>query len=387
MAEPANGVDVPVHADTPDPEVYFRENDGGEVDEQGQGDANVRNDYRDRGADMYPREIDDRDENREFRDREPELRDFRANPNEPSRFPINQLPGYAISATTIKPEPYNGRESWEEYISHFENCAELGRWSDADKVLLLSASLRGQARTFYISLTTVEKKSYYLLVKNLEQRFGNARHQNRWLSRFETRTRQPNESIATFGDDLRQMAQKAYSNLDCIAQEVLALNQLYKNISLEMKCRCIDKECRTVTEAVDLIERYEALLGENNDKKRGNIRQVAENKKYPSPTVRFENPTNNPSNDEIVKQLTDRVQKLEQGQGYSKRVCYNCNSPDHFYRNCPLNRKQTGQNQNMVQNQNWQRNTPYYQRQTNNGPRQNQGNENPSAQQAGARRN
>jgi hypothetical protein len=69
--------------------------------------------------------------------------------------------------------------------------------------------------------------------------------------------------IATFGDDLRQMAQKAYSNLDTRAQEVLALNQLYKNISLEMKCRCIDKECHSVTEAVDLVERYEALLSPN----------------------------------------------------------------------------------------------------------------------------
>jgi hypothetical protein len=31
----------------------------------------------------------------------------------------------------------------------------------------------------------------------------------------------------------------------------LALNQLFKIISLEMKCRCIDKECQTIAEAVD----------------------------------------------------------------------------------------------------------------------------------------
>ena len=74
------------------------------------------------------------------------------------------------------------------------------------------------------------------------------------------------------------MAQKAYSNLDTRAQEVLALNQLYKNISLEKKFRCIDKECHSVTEAVDLIERYEALLGESSDRKRGNVRQVMETK-------------------------------------------------------------------------------------------------------------
>ena len=71
------------------------------------------------------------------------------------------------------------------------------------------------------------------------------------------RRREPQESIAAVGDDIRQMAQKAYCNLDSVAQEALALYQLYKVISLEMKCRCIDKDCRTVSEAVDVIERYE----------------------------------------------------------------------------------------------------------------------------------
>jgi hypothetical protein len=33
-----------------------------------------------------------------------------------------------------------------------------------------------------------------------------------------------------------------------------------------MSCRCTDKECHSVTEAVDLIERHEALLGESSDR-------------------------------------------------------------------------------------------------------------------------
>ena len=200
-----------------DPEIVFQVRDNVDGNEIGQGDIHARHEDRREGAEFYPkvRTGTDRVFNTDFRDQAPIYPEFHGHPNEP-RFRQNQIPG-----TTIKPEPYNGRESWEEYISHFENCAELGRWNEVDKVLLLSASLRGQARTFYISLTATEKKSYHLLIKTLEQRFGNARHQNRWLSRFETRTRQPNESIATFGDDLRQIAQKAYSNLDTRAKRFL----------------------------------------------------------------------------------------------------------------------------------------------------------------------
>jgi hypothetical protein len=54
---------------------------------------------------------------------------------------------------SIKPEPYDGGEDWEEYIFHFEICAELGKWHETDKVLALAAALRGPARTFYISAT------------------------------------------------------------------------------------------------------------------------------------------------------------------------------------------------------------------------------------------
>ncbi|VDI33836.1 Hypothetical predicted protein [Mytilus galloprovincialis] len=81
------------------------------------------------------------------------------------------------------------------------------------------------------------------------------------------RTRNSGETVAALGDDLRQMVQKAYCNLDSLAQEVLALNQLYKSIPIEMKCRCVDRECKTVADAVDIIERYEALLGESSQKK------------------------------------------------------------------------------------------------------------------------
>ena len=45
----------------------------------------------------------------------------------------------------------------------------------------------------------------------------------------------PGESIAEVRDDIRQLAQKAYSDLGMAAQESLALNQLFKVISIEMK--------------------------------------------------------------------------------------------------------------------------------------------------------
>ena len=152
-------------------------------------------------------------------------------------------PVYAAKCTypSIKPEEFDGVADWDEYICHFRVCSELGNWNEREKLLILSASLRGAARSFYMSLPISERCTFELLIKNLGQRFGSLRQQSRWLARFESRKRQLGESIAALGDDLRQMAQKAYTGLDPTAIEAIALNQLYKLISLDMKCRCIDR--------------------------------------------------------------------------------------------------------------------------------------------------
>lgn len=230
---------------------------------------------------------------------------------------------------SLKPEIYDGTDDWDEYQCHFQVCAELGNWNEREKVLALSASLRGAARTFLMSLTASERQNYDLLVMKLSQRFGSLRQQNRWLARFESRKRQPGESIAALGDDLRQMAQRAYVGLGSVAQEVLALNQLYKTMTLEMKCRCIDRNCKTVSDAVDIIERFEGILGDQTLKK-PNIRAVTQET------------TSAIRDNEIQKmfnELIERIKKLEKNKTSNDRSCFLCKQPDHFYRDCPRNRR------------------------------------------------
>ena len=171
------------------------------------------------------------------------------------------------SSVIITPDTYTGDDDWEQYISHFEDCAELGNWTEKEKVLTLAAKLKGQARVFYTSLPIRDKRSYRSLLARLEQLFGSARQQSKWISRLQARVRRPGESIAALGDDLLLMAQKAYISLDANAQAMLAVQQFYKAVPLEIRCRIMDKDCTSVSEAVDVVERYEELLNDCPDKK------------------------------------------------------------------------------------------------------------------------
>ena len=111
-----------------------------------------------------------------------------------------------------------------------------------------------------MSLSESERRDYETLTSRLSQRFGSSKHQNLWLFKFENRRRMRGESIISLADDIWQLAQKAYADLDSIAVERLALNQLYNQISGDMHFRCIDNNCHTVNDAVSVIERYEAIL-------------------------------------------------------------------------------------------------------------------------------
>lgn len=249
----------------------------------------------------------------------------------------------AARGLNLKPEAFTGGDDWQEYISHFEVCAELGRWNDHERVLALAACLRGPARTFYISLPIESRQPYAVLVDKLEQRFGSSRQQNRWLSRFESRRRTSNESIAALADDLRQMSQKAYPNLDALAQEALSINQLYKSITLEMKCRCIDKDCQTIADAVEVIERYEAVLGEGEKRKQA-VRAIGDDKDVKRSNSGGSADTIQPELTDTLKQILTRLERLESGQtpkfggrqNQNNRHCFICRAPDHFMRECPM---------------------------------------------------
>ncbi|XP_053398267.1 uncharacterized protein LOC128556677 [Mercenaria mercenaria] len=96
---------------------------------------------------------------------------------------------------TIKPQCFSGEEDWEVYLRHFEVCAELGQWTDRERALALLASLRGEAQNFSMTIHSAERERYSDIVYHLSQRFGKARQQPMWMTRFEARLKGPNEPL------------------------------------------------------------------------------------------------------------------------------------------------------------------------------------------------
>jgi len=266
------------------------------------------------------------------------------------------------AAPRIKPDPFTGEEDWDQYISYFEECAELCQWSDREKMLYLATSLKQQARVHYSSLPQEEKNSYRVLIFSLGQRFGGRRQQSRWISKLQNKTRDKSEAIGAFGDEIRLYSQKAYLTLDQEAQEMLALQQFYKNVSPEMRVRLMDRDCRTVREAVEIVERYEEVIGRTDVNARSQVRSVSRAASSEFSSGKYNDVSKverGGPEDEFdgikgsLRKIEERLQKLEtKGEPKNRnfreyptrnysRTCYECGSGDHLYRECP-ERKQNG---------------------------------------------
>ena len=96
-------------------------------------------------------------------------------------------------------------------------------WTDRERCLVLEANLRAASRKYYTGLSSEEKQDYTRLTAALKRRFGGEHRQDALLSKLEMTKMRPGESISEIGNDIWQMTQHAYYNLDHRSQEQLAL--------------------------------------------------------------------------------------------------------------------------------------------------------------------
>ena len=243
----------------------------------------------------------------------------------------------------MKPEPYDGKEDFDTYIQRFETCAFLGRWSDREKSMVLATMLNGSARIFLQTLTEREKRRYDVLKFRLETRFGStSKHGQYWVNKFNERMRHPNETIASFADEILLLANKAYP-LDMSQRNLnqVALQQIYKSLEPETRWKCIERKCETVAEAVEIIETYEAFSKGMGKK---TARQVSTSEEHDSIEelfcrIRTLESKSDPPNE------SERKRKFEPRNPDYYKQCYGCGKIGHISKNCPTNPERGNQYQ------------------------------------------
>lgn len=131
----------------------------------------------------------------------------------------------SASKPAVLPELYSGEKSWDEWIDHFDSVATVCGWDDAAKLKWLRVRLTGRAGTAFRRLPEATRNDFKEAVQALRKRFEPESRKELYMTELQTRTKKRNEDWASFGDELRKLADKAYPDLQEEARERFALNQ------------------------------------------------------------------------------------------------------------------------------------------------------------------
>ena len=280
------------------------------------------------------------------------------------------------SIRNLNPDSFTGKEDFHEYISHFELCAELSGWDLRTKTQMLAFKLKEDARRHYsIRLSQNEKSSYHKLVAALEKKYARKNNQEQCKTKLSTRRRQTGETLQEMADDIWCLVRKAYPQMDTETLDILAFDAFRNAISQDLKIKIFDKDCKTMEEAVNALEQYEALKEANRSTTFQSVRTLQDENNQEA-ACRSDNMTNSDISRQLnatLKTVLDTVNKQQMEQSKSLRrvhfeddrnetspndsprrtetrvkqsqsaiqeiTCYECGRRGHVRKNCPTRQK------------------------------------------------
>ena len=97
----------------------------------------------------------------------------------------------------MKPQQFDGTDSVNSFIAHFEVCAEFNDWSDRDKFYWLQWALRGRAQQVMWDLPKSQLMSYTHAVVALRERYGSEHQCELYRIELQKRRRGPLKASAS----------------------------------------------------------------------------------------------------------------------------------------------------------------------------------------------
>ena len=252
------------------------------------------------------------------------------------------------SKPLITPEVFTGVGSWEEWIDHFECVADVNKWeSNAEKLKWLKVRLTGRALKAFRQLPDAARMDYKEAKKALKKRFEPESRREYYVAELQTRRRRKGEDWASYGEELKSIAEKAYPDLEPNAREQFALTQFLASITNPQVAFSVRQRRPTTVDAA--------------------VTTAMEMELYMGPTASHVAHVNSARNDEhglevvamasgqdatiaMLQKISERLDKLEskvesviakkKHSRESTVVCWRCREEGHIARDCSESKRQ-----------------------------------------------
>ena len=160
----------------------------------------------------------------------------------------------------VLPDKFNGSISWQDYIAHFDLCAELNNWTDAQKANYLAVSLRGSAQELLGDMAPEQRHDYDTLVANLSARFGSQGQTELFRVQLKSRQRKANESLPELAQAVRRLVARAYPQATNRLRDILALDHFVDALlDSELRLRLKQSKPKDLDESICTAIELEAF--------------------------------------------------------------------------------------------------------------------------------
>ena len=169
-------------------------------------------------------------------------------------------PGLGSKMGKMKPQPYDGSEDLDEYLTHFNIVAKLNGWNETAKSLHLAGSLTGGARALLNDLDPQKREDYDSLVDVLTHRYGNVNRAAIFKTQLQTRITRKDESIPELAQAIVKLARKAYPTANPHMIDVLAIDHFIDALpQADIRLKLKEKGPKNIMEAEKLAVTLEAF--------------------------------------------------------------------------------------------------------------------------------
>ena len=253
---------------------------------------------------------------------------------------------------------YDGKGSWQAFLTKFGKFAAIYEWTEEEKRDYLCLCLTDKASEFY-ALTTDRhvEMTYAEVVEKLEKRFGYRELPETAMVTFSSAVQREEESLDEWADRVLTLAGKAFRELpDAFMTQQAILRFCMGAREKEAGEQVVNQRPQTIEQAIDkmkwAIHTHGLMYGRPKA-----VRQVVSAEEVQVAEVRVGDQSKSNGR---VEALEKRVGKLEEKMdavmgkldkllarqsrsptSSPSRQCYNCNEAGHFRRECPKLRSRT----------------------------------------------